>query len=375
MSFDALSRLEILSRDSQYDLACACSTSSPLEKRKRSSDGKWLYPVPLAAGGYGIMFKTLLSNGCANDCKYCPLRTGSNAIRCSLKPEEAVRLFLEHNSRQWLLGLFLSSGVVGNPDNTMTNLIDTAAILRKKYHYRGYIHLKIIPGASDAAVEEAMKLATAVSLNIEVPGRKHFEKLSRAKNFDKDIVAPLKLISKLKASEHRYARIKTSSQFIVGASDETDREIVSYMDGMYNRLKMNRLYFSAYQAGLGDQTIPGEQDFSLEPGDRLTREHRLYQVDWLLRQYHFLPKEMVFDEKGNLSLDSDPKKTWAKAHPEFFPVNVNLADREHLLRVPGLGPVMVNRILKARKIHRITRLLDAGITQTYAERAHPYLTF
>lgn len=375
MSLDALSRLEILSRDSQYDLACACSTSSPLEKRRRSADGKWLYPVPLAAGGYGIMFKTLLSNGCSNDCKYCPLRSGSNVMRCSLIPEEAVNLFLEHNRRQWLLGLFLSSGVVGNPEKTMTNLIDTATILRKKHHYRGYINLKIIPGASDAAIEEAMKLSSAVSLNIEVPGKKHFEKLSHAKNFDHDIVAPLKLISKLKTNDHRYARIQTSSQFIVGASDETDREIIAYMDGMYNRLKFNRLYFSAYQTGLGDRSIPGEQYFELDPGDRLTREHRLYQVDWLLRKYHFLPKEMVFDANGNLSLEADPKKKWADAHPEFFPINVNLANREHLLRVPGLGPIMVDRILNARLIHRLTALGEAGITPAYAERVQQYLTF
>jgi len=282
---------------------------------------------------------------------------------------------LEQNSRQWLLGLFLSSGVMGNADNTMTRLIDAATILRKKHQYKGYIHLKIIPGASDAAIEEAMKLASAVSLNIEVPGKKHFVKLSAAKNFDRDIIAPLKLIAALKEKNHRFARIKTSSQFIVGASDETDREIVTYMDGMYNRLKFGRLFFSAYQSGLGDQSIPGEQNFALAPAERLTREHRLYQVDWLLRQYHFDPKEMIFDKDGNLSLESDPKKVWADTHPEFFPVDVNRADKEVLLRVPGLGPIMVQKIISARLRHRLSWLGEAGIPSAYASKALPYLTF
>lgn len=367
-------KLEILSADSQYDLACACGTSAQ-DRRRRGLDGRWLYPVPLAAGGYGIMFKTLLSNGCTNDCRYCPLRSNANAQRCTLSPEEAARVFFEYQKKHWLLGLFLSSGVMGTPDRTMERLLATARILRHHYQYRGYIHLKIIPGASEAAIEEALRLASAVSLNIEVPGRKHFEKLSEAKNFDRDIVAPLKYIAHETARGEKFSRIKCTTQFIVGASDETDHEIIGYMDGIYNRLKFERVYFSAYQPGLGEASLPGERNFSLHPEDRLTREHRLYQVDWLLRRYHFKTDELIFDAGGNLALDTDPKMIWAQHHPEFFPVRIRTADKESLLRVPGLGPVAVDRILQARRVCRITHLGVVGVKGKLAARACPYLDF
>ena len=372
---DPLTRLQILSTDSQYDLACACGSGNH-EHRKRTRDGsRWLYPVPLAAGGRGIMFKTLLSNCCVNDCKYCPLRGDANAERCSLTPEEAVRLFLRHHERQWLLGLFLSSGVCGSPDRTMDHLIAAAEILRRKHHYRGYIHLKIIPGASEAAMEEALRYSSAVSLNIEVPGRRHFQQLSDRKDFDRDIVAPLRYLARQTAPEGPFSRVRCTTQFIVGASDETDREIIRYMDGIYNRLRCERSYFSAYQPGLGAGSIPGERDFTLAPEDRLTREHRLYQVDWLLRRYRFTPDEMEFGEDGNLSLAADPKQIWAARHPEFFPVNANQAAPEALLRVPGLGPVAVDRILQARQIHRLTSLDGIRIAAAYRRKAAAYLTY
>jgi predicted DNA-binding helix-hairpin-helix protein len=366
-------KLEILSADSQYDLACACGTGDQ-DRRRRGLDGRWLYPVPLAAGGHGIMFKTLLSNCCSSDCLYCPLRGGGNARRCTLSPEEAAKAFYEHHERRRLLGLFLSSGVINTPDQTMDRLLASAEILRRRYRYRGYIHLKIIPGASEAAIEAALRTASAVSLNIEVPGRRHFEKLSRYKNFDRDIVAPLKFIAAHTARGAKYARVKCTTQFIVGASDENDREIIQYMDGIYNRLKFERVYFSAYQPGLGDRSLPGEQ-FNLDPGDRLSREHRLYQVDFLLRKYRFDPGEIPFAADGRLDLNCDPKQVWASRHPEFFPVRLHTADREALLRVPGLGPVFVDRVIAARRQRHLPHLAMAGIRGKLAERATPYLDF
>ena len=192
---DTIEKLNILSEDSQYDLACSCGTSQK-GRRRRTLEGRWLYPVPLARGGYGIMLKTLLSNACSSDCKYCPLRhDGNTPRRCTLTPDETARVFMNHLRRQWLLGIFLSSGIIGTPDHTMQLLTDTAAILRRKYRYRGYIHLKIIPGASEAAVRRALQLSTAVSLNIEAPGRQHFAKLSSYKDYNRDIIAPLKLMA------------------------------------------------------------------------------------------------------------------------------------------------------------------------------------
>ncbi len=350
---NTLQKLKILSKDSQYDLACACGTSK-LDRRHRGQDGRWLYPVSLPQGGHSVLFKTLMSNACSNDCKYCPLRANANAQRCTLQPEEIAKAFLEYFAKKKVFGLFLSSGIINNPEYTMDRLNTVARILRYKYKFRGYIHLKMIPGASDAAIEDAISLASAVSLNIESPGEKHFKLLSDKKDFSKDIVRPLKLMSKLTSKGEKLSRVKCTSQFIVGASDETDAEIVKYMFGFYNRLKFNRVYFSAYQSGLGDPSIPGEKQFNLKPENILTREHRLYQTDFLIRQYGFSQEDIFCEKDGNLSLEKDPKEVWATNHPELYPVKINSADKEALLRVPGLGPIFVKRILETRRESRIT---------------------
>ncbi len=349
---DTFDKLDYLAEASQYDLACSCGTSKG-DHRRRDGHGKWLYPVPLTRGGKGIMFKTLMTNSCVNDCRYCPFRSNGNVNRCGLTPEEIVNSFVEINRKQQLIGLFLSSGVVRNPDYTMDRLIASAEILRKKHQYRGNIHLKLIPGASQAAIDTALHYASAVSLNIEAPGAKHFQRLSHAKDFIRDIIEPLKYISAQTAKGGKYQRVKCTTQFIVGASDETDSEIVKYMDGLYNRLKLQRIYFSAYQQGLGTPELPGEQRFSLDPEDVLTREHRLYQVDFLLRKYKFDAGEIGYDRNGHLPLDADPKEIWAQRHPEFFPISLNCGEKEALLRVPALGPITVSRILKYRKIHQL----------------------
>ncbi len=352
---DTLDKLKILSADSRYDLACACATLDQ-EHRRRGADGRWLYPVTLAGGGQSLMLKTLLSNACANDCKYCPLRRESNLPRCALTPEETARVFMDYLTRRDIFGLFLSSGVIGAPDPTMERMNAVAALLRRKHRFRGYIHLKIIPGASDAAIEEALSLASAVSLNIETPGEAHCRRLSGKKRFLEDIIRPLKLMARLTGRGERYAGVKTTTQFVVGASDETDAEIVRYLFGLYGRLGLDRVYFSAYQAGLGASGIPGEAAGAPAPVDRLRREHRLYQTDFLIRKYGFTTEDIVFDGGGNLSLDRDPKELWAERHPDFYPVNVNRASREALLRVPGFGPLTVARILERRRAGRLSDL-------------------
>jgi predicted DNA-binding helix-hairpin-helix protein len=371
---DTHQKLQILSADAQYDLACACSGNKD-EHRKRSSEGKWVYPITLPNGGKSTLFKTLISNVCNSDCKYCPLREQMDIRRCSLQPEETARVFLDYYNRRKVYGLFLSSGVLGSADATMDRLNIVARILRKKYAFKGYIHLKIIPGASNAAIEEAVSLASAVSLNIETPGQENLTKLSEKKNYIRDIIEPIKLISKLVGRGSKYEGTKQTTQFIVGAAGESDSQIVKYMYGLYERLKMNRVYFSAYQKGLGDESIAGEQAGLEKPGDIFMREHRLYQVDFLLRKYKFSESDIVFDENGVLSLDIDPKETWATRHPEFFPLNVNRASQFSLLRVPGLGPVTVKRILQQRKKHRVNRIEDVGKVGLRLKKASKYLTF
>ena len=371
---DTQEKLEVLSADAQYDLACACSCSKD-EHRQRGSDGKWIYPVTLPGGGKSILFKTLISNVCTNDCKYCPLREDMEIRRCSLRPEETAKVFLDYYRQRKVFGLFLSSAVLGSPDATMDRLNTVARLLRRKYGFRGYIHLKIIPGASDAAIEEAISLASTVSLNIETPGAKNLAKLSNKKEYIKDIIEPIKLISRLTARGMKYEKVKQTTQFIVGAAGELDTEIVKYMFGLYDRLRMHRVYFSAYQKGLGDESIAGEHAGPETPTDVFVREHRLYQVDFLLRKYGFAESDIVFEKNGNLSLTVDPKEAWAQRHPEFFPVDANRAAKFSLLRVPGLGPVTIRRILERRKQARLTRIEDVGKVGIRLKKVGKYLTF
>ena len=365
-------KLETLAADAQYDLSCACGTA-PDDHRRRGLDDRWLYPVTLQSGGRGLMFKTLLSNACTNDCRYCPLRAGRDTVRrCALSPEETVRAFMPYWNSGRVLGIFLTSGVPSTPDATMDRLIATAEILRRRERFRGVLHLKIIPGASDAAIERAVQLASTVSLNIETAGERHFAKLSARKDYLKSVIAPLKRIAALTAPGMPRARVKATTQFVVGASDETDREIVRYMGGLYDRLRMHRIYFSAYQRGLGDPSLPGETSPATN-ADLLRREHRLYQTDFLLRKYGFSSAEIGFDPAGNLPLDIDPKEAWARAHPERFPVRLHTATREDLLRVPGLGPLAVKRLIAARRTGARLRPDALPLRRDLAAKALPWL--
>jgi len=309
----------------------------------------------------------------------------------------------------------LSSGVIGTPDATMDRLNATARILRSKHRFKGYIHLKIIPGTSDAAIDEAVSLASAVSLNIETPGARHLARLSSRKDYLRDIIGPIKRISELTARGARFEKVRQTTQFIVGPAGESDAEIVKYMWGLYDRLRMHRIYFSAYQKGLGDPSLSGDSGMGLgsptqnsalggpfqcmnhrqdadatksrgqdardtmnaraTPGDPFVREHRLYQVDFLMRKYGFTDADIPCDERGYLSLEIDPKEAWTAGHPEFFPVPVNRATRLELLKVPGLGPVTVNRILQIRRTQRVRDLDQIGRVGARLEKARRYLAF
>ncbi|MFI4910873.1 MAG: radical SAM protein [Sedimentisphaeraceae bacterium JB056] len=366
-------KLEILSEDAQYDLACACSQTG--EGRKRGSQGKWIYPITLPGGGKSVLFRTLISNICSNDCKYCPLRENMDVRRCALSPEQTAEAFMDYYRKRKVSGLFLSSGVIGSADATMKQLIATAEIVRKTHKYRGYIHLKIIPGASKASIEEAVRLSSAVSLNIETPGALNFSKLSNKKNYINDIIQPIKYISELTAKGSRFDKVKQTTQFIVGAAGEKDSQIVKYMGGLYDRLKMHRVFFSAYQKGLGQSDLPGENIESEKPENIFTREHRLYQVDYLLRKYGFSPDEIEYEKEGSLALDTDPKEYWALKHPEIFPVNVNKASQEELLRVPGLGHVTVQRIIERRRQQQLREISDIGKVTVLLKKASGYIIF
>ncbi|MFA7486447.1 MAG: helix-hairpin-helix domain-containing protein, partial [Phycisphaerae bacterium] len=267
-----------------------------------------------------------------------------------------------------------SSGVIGSADATMEKLIAVPRLLRRKYGFKGYVHLKIIPGCSDAAVEEAISLSNAVSLNIETPGADYLNKLSKRKDYLKDIISPMKLISKLTAKGSRFEKVKQTTQFIVGAAGEPDRDIIKYMWGLYDRLKLQRIYFSAYQKSLGDDNLTGNRNI-YEPQNVFIREHRLYQADFLMRKYGFSEQDIIFNSDGNLSLEDDPKSAWAQAHPEYFPVNINSASKYQMLRVPGLGPLTVKNILEIRKHRKLRSLDDIGKIGVRLAKAGKYLQF
>ena len=294
--------------------------------------------------------------------------------RCFLSPEELANTFLAYYRARRVSGLFLSSGVVVDPDTTMERINRTALLLRKM-QFKGYIHLKIIPGASDAAIEHSLTLASAVSLNIETPGEDNFKILSTTKNYTNDIIRPIGLISRLTAKGERYNGVKQTTQFVVGASKETDMEIIRYTGKLYKELGLSRVYFSAYQRGAGSSDLPGEAAL-VSNGGLLTREHRLYQVDWLIRKYGFKSEEIPVESSGNLSLAIDPKEMWARMHPDFFPVNVNRDDQYRLLRVPGFGQVMVDYILGLReKGSKLRALEDLGKPTKLLKKAQGYITF
>lgn len=360
-------KLDILAQASRFDLACACKFKDE-PGRIRGPEGRWIYPAVLGSKGKVFLLKTLQSNACVNDCSYCPFNNRQDIPRCTIAPDDLAGIFMQLREAGRVSGLFLSSGVNVNSDSTMERMLATVELLRRKHQFRGYVHLKILPGASRNAIEQAMRLATRVSVNIEAPSAERLGKLSHRKRFHEDIIATMKAIKQYR--DNHKTNCSQTTQFVVGAAGETDREIVRATDRLYQKLDLNRVYFSAYQesAGQENKQLSLFPDLSMaekpQPNDKFVREHRLYQVDFLLRKYKFNLDEIYFDKTDNLSLKTDPKSLWAQHHPEFFPVDVNRADYEQLLRIPGVGPVGARRIIKARResrIHSLENLAALGV--------------
>ena len=354
-------KLNILADSSKFDLACACKYKHE-PGRMRGDFGRWIYPAALPSGRKVFLLKTLQSNACVNDCRYCPFNQNRNHPRCTLKPDELAHIFMQlHNSKR-VNGLFLSSGACGSADATMAQMSATVEILRRRHKFKGFVHLKVIPGASEAAIEQALRLATRVSVNIEAPSAERLRQLTSKKRFHEDIISAMRTIYRLR--QEKNTRCQQTTQFVVGAAGETDREIVTATERLYRKFRLERVYFSTYQDPdralevfpLLFSDLPVEK--KTEASEIFMREHRLYQVDFLLRKYGFDRDDISFNEEGNLSLHQDPKTIWARNHPEFFPVKVNHADRRQLLRVPGIGPIGVRRILSARRQRKISSRQD-----------------
>ena len=356
-------RLVALAEAARFDLSCACGDSD----RTRGPLGQWIYPSVMPDGSTRPILKAAQTSACERNCSYCALRSGRDRPVHSLSPDEMARAFVDASRAGLVQGLFLSSAISGGPVRTMDRLLATSEILRRRHRFRGYLHLKIIPGCEKSQVEHAMALATRVSVNLEVPGKGHLSRVCPRKDFDQELLEPMRWISEILEARRANARSHTT-QFVVGASDETDREIVTRAHDLYSTLGLARAYYSKFQP------VPGTP-LENRPPAPFIREHRLYQADFLMRRYGYASSEIPFESDGNLSTDRDPKQAWADIHPEIFPLEVNRAEREMLLRVPGLGPVGVDRIIERRRTSTLREATDLGIAPHLTRRAEPYLLF
>ena len=363
---DVRTKLEILADAAKYDAAC---TSSGSERRGQAgalgtATSAGCCHSFTADGRCISLLKVLFTNYCICDCAYCVNRRSNDVPRAAFTPRELADLTIAFYRRNYIEGLFLSSGVIRNPDYTMEQLIEVVRILREEERFLGYIHVKAIPGASPELVQQLGALVDRISVNIELPSQDSLELLAPDKG-KQDIVKPMGLIRDgiAQAAEDRqlarrnylstkvasFAPAGQSTQMIVGATPETDQHILYLTSALYKQFKLKRVFFSAYAPVNDDARLP-----SLDSDIPLTREHRLYQADWLLRFYGFEVEELLTPQDPDLDLMIDPKAAWALRNIGKFPLEINSASYEELLRVPGLGVVMAKKIVRARRQHRLT---------------------
>lgn len=358
---DVMEKLTILTDAAKYDAAC---TSSGARRSHRpgyiGNTASNIVGCCHTFSGDGrcvTLLKVLMTNWCVYDCKYCVNRRSNDTRRAAFTPEELANLTIQFYRRNYIEGLFLSSGVLGSPDDTAERMIRCLDILRNRYRFNGYIHAKTIPGTSPELVTRLGLLADRLSVNIELPSEQGLTALAPNKT-RKAIFRPMGLITNT-LRENKEALVKyrhapqfapagQSTQMIVGATADTDRHILALTQSLYERYRLKRVFYSAYVPVVENSLLP-----SLDTKPPLLREHRLYQADWLLRFYGFRAEELLDDDAPNFDTRLDPKCCWALRHPAFFPLEVNTAGREELLRVPGMGTVSVDRILYARRARRL----------------------
>lgn len=356
-------KLNILSDAAKYDVACTSSGTS------RKNDGTGMGSCEksgichsFSADGRCIsLLKILFTNECVYDCKYCINRRSNDVPRASFTPDEVCTLTMEFYRRNYIEGLFLSSGVFKSPDYTMELLCATLYKLRREHNFQGYIHVKTIPGASPELVQRLGFLADRMSVNLELPTAESLKLLAPHKT-RKTILAPMRQVQNrmdenkkelaIYRSAPKFVPAGQSTQMIIGATPETDYQIINVAESLYQKFGLKRVFYSAFIHVNEDKNLPAKTD----EGPPLLREHRLYQADWLLRYYHFEAKELLSEDNPNFNVLLDPKCNWALKHLEEFPVEVNRASYEMLLRVPGLGYKSAVRIVKARKMG----MLDFG---------------
>ncbi|RPJ25817.1 MAG: radical SAM protein [Chloroflexi bacterium] len=342
----------------------ACFT--PKEKR-----AAFVHPAQLPNGKQIKLLKTLLSSACERDCFYCPFRAGRDFRRATFKPQEFAELFMKLHQADMAEGIFLSSGIAAGGENTQNRILDTAEILRNKLGFKGYLHLKIMPGAEKGQVERLMQLADRVSINLEAPNTERLARLAPNKTFIEELFRPLRWVEEIRQSQPAYKGWKghwpsTVTQFVAGGSDESDLELLTTTDWLMKNVRLKRAYFSAFHP-ISD--TPMENKSAVDP----MREHRLYQASFLLRDYGFDLEEMPFAQDGNLPLPTDPKLAWAQQNLQEKPLEINKAERRDLLRIPGIGPKGADAILRARRGSKLRDLASLRKLGIVVKRAAPFL--
>jgi predicted DNA-binding helix-hairpin-helix protein len=325
------------------------------------------------------LMRILMTNACSFNCHYCPMRRDRELPRTLLKPSEIVRIFFEARRRNWCEGLFLTTGIPGRPTRVMDRLIEVLELLRVKYRFGGYVHVKIIPGTEMAQVERLTALASRVSINLETACGQYLPSIAPEKTHASTMSSldrATRMVRETRAFE-RDGRPRDpllpgsftgmTTQFVVGATPESDREILTVARGLYRKGAVHHAHFAAFRPIVD---TPMEN----APETPALREHRLYQVDHLMRDYHFGLDEIAFEGSGNLSLEFDPKTAWALAHPERYPVEIRTASKETLLRVPGIGPVSAKAIVENRRVTIIRDLKDLQRLGVVAKRAAGFVT-
>ena len=355
---DVQDKLAILADAAKYDASCASSGSKTTRAGSNigSTEGMGICHSYTPDGRCISLLKILLTNFCIYDCQYCVNRISSDTPRARFTVSEVVTLTLDFYKRNYIEGLFLSSGIIQNPDYTMEQLTEVAKVLRKEHKYGGYIHLKTIPNANEDLIEEAGRWADRLSVNIELPTENDLVQLAPEKKKPvivnamqgiSDKISETRADRKRGFKSPRFAPAGQSTQMIVGATPTPDSKILQTASELYGEQKLRRVYYSAYSPiPHADARLPGQSP-------PLVREHRLYQADWLLRFYGFKAAELVTETDQNLSLEVDPKLAWALANRHCFPVDVNTACREQLLRIPGIGARSVKRLLSIRRFQHI----------------------
>lgn len=359
-----LEKLRVLGEGSQYDL---CNYVSLNQENLTSPHIPGIYHAQTSQGCSVPLFKTLMSNHCSNDCLYCVNNCQNKFNREEYTPEELVSVFLHYYQNHYAEGLFLSSGMPGDPDQGMENLVEVVRKLRKEHEYQGYIHLKILPGASYDHIKRAMSLADRVSVNLEAATPAGFSELTSTKNYHKDVLRRMKWIHRLKNRHPELAPSGQSTQLIVGANHENDRDVLKRVEWLNKNLDINLSYLSPFiplkDTPLNNHSSPDAK-----------RVPRLYQAQFLLNSYGFQVNDLVLDDSDHLILKDDPKSVWAQTHPEHFPVEINESRFNDLIKVPGIGPKSARKIIAARRSgHVFTSLDDLKKTGVWIKRAEPFI--